>query len=173
MQTSTAATWTQERVATATVERRPFPARSLLLLGAGLLTMALAVVSVSAWPDRQAAVGTQAPAAPGPQTAGLTISGPGDITVLNMTYAAGESSGWHAHRGIHAVAVLAGELAVYDTSCNRTSYGPDNPYIGGQQLHLIRNETGAAVPMVVTYLNPLQPAEVVPPPIATPPACAG
>jgi len=168
MQTSTAATWAPERTATA-IARRPGAGSPLLLLGAGLVTMALAVVSIFAWPERQAVVEVAPAAAP----AGLTISGPGDITVLNMTYDAGESSGWHAHRGIHAVAALSGELTVYDTACNRTTYGPDNPYIGGQQVHLIRNETGAPVPMLVTYLNPLQPAHTVPPPIATPPPCAG
>lgn len=173
MQTSTAATWVSGTT-TAVSSRRDVPARPLLFIGAGVLTMALAVVSLLAWPDRTTAP-VESPAAPmaAAATGGLTIQGPGDITVLNMAYEAGESSGWHAHRGIHAVAILAGELAVYDTACNRTTYGPDNPYIGGQQLHLIRNETGGQVPMVVTYLNSLSAAQSAPPAQTSPPVCAG
>lgn len=170
MQTSTAATWAPGT--TATSSRQPVPARPLLLIGAGVLVMALAAVSLLAWPDGTAAPVVPAAVATTTEAAGLTIQGPGDITVLNLTYEAGESSGWHAHRGIHAVGILSGELAVYETNCARTTYGPDNPYIGGQQLHLIRNETGAAVPMVVTYLNPVQPGRPTPTP-TTPPACAG
>ncbi|MFP5319352.1 MAG: hypothetical protein ACLGI2_13805 [Acidimicrobiia bacterium] len=170
MQTSTAATWAPGT--TTASSRPPVPARPLLLIGSGVLAMALALVSLLAWPDRTVAPALPPAAATPTEPAGLTIHGPGDVTVLNLAYEAGESSGWHAHRGIHAVAILSGELAVYDTACNRTSYGPDNPYIGGQALHLIRNETGAAVPMVVTYLNPAQPGPP-PAPIATPPACAG
>ncbi len=181
MQMSTAATLASleatRTVAITTPDRRSGPAKPLLLMGAGVIVVALAALSLFvAWPERSGAAATAAPAlvdAPGTaEPPGLTIQGPGDITVLNMTYEAGETSGWHSHRGVHAVAILSGELAVYDTNCVRTTYGPGNAYIGGQQLHLIRNETGGPVPMVVTYLNPTttsQAAHVV----TTPPACAG
>lgn len=173
MQTSTAATQARGQAITTTpTVWRPSRTKPMLLMALGVTVLSVATLTLFvALPEehRPAPGPASPPAAP---AAGLTIQGPGDITVLNMTYEPGETTGWHAHRGIHAVAILAGELAVYDAGCVRTTYGPDNPYIGGQQLHLIRNETGAPVPMVVTYLNPVtasQPAHV----ITTPPACAG
>ena len=87
--------------------------------------------------------------------AGLTIQSPGDISVLNMTYEPAKSSGWHRHRGIHAVAVISGTLTVYDQNCVATAYGPGQAYIGGQQLHLVRNEGSEPATMVVTYVNPV------------------
>ena len=144
---------------------------ALALMGAGLAALALAAMTLIPASEDPNGAGPAPVAAPATVAGGLTIHGPGDITVLTMTYEAGQSSGWHAHHGIHAVAILSGALAVYDASCNRTTYGPDNPYIGGQQLHLINNETDAAVSMIVTYLNPVQPS--APARITTTtPACA-
>ncbi|MDQ4097310.1 MAG: hypothetical protein M3144_05515, partial [Actinomycetota bacterium] len=101
----------------------------------------------------------------------ITIGGSGDITVLNTTYEPGQSSGWHTHRGIHAVAIVSGEITVYDQNCIRRAYGPNEPYIGGQYLHLIRNEGTQPAAMVVTYMNPAQPtvAAVSPAQAANPP----
>lgn len=182
MQMTTAATLgsveATSTVPITTTGRKSGPARSLFLMGSGVIVLALAAFTLFvALPERSGpTAGASAPASgPAPETAqpaGLTIQGPGDITVLNMTYEAGETSGWHSHRGVHAVAILSGELVVTDANCVRTTYGPGNPYIGGQHLHLIRNETDGPVPMVVTYLNPTatsQAAHVV----TTPPTCAG
>lgn len=155
---------------------RSGPAKALFLMGAGVTVLALAAFTYFlAVPEGKGPPATPAAATAGPAPAagaGLTIQGPGDVTVLTVTYEAGETSGWHSHRGIHAVAVLEGELVVYDANCFRTTYGPGNPYIGGQQLHLIRNETAAPVPMVVTYLNPVTTAQS-PAVTTTPPSCAG
>jgi quercetin dioxygenase-like cupin family protein len=162
-------------------------APAFAMLGGGLLVMALAVaalagaghhnhatgsVSAAGAAAPAAATGETGEAAPAAPADGLTIQSAGDISVLNMTYDAGQSSGWHAHRGIHAVAILSGSLTVYDEHCVATTYGPDNPYIGGQHLHLIRNEGAEPASMVVTYINPVsssqQPAQVgsVTPPCA-------
>lgn len=92
------------------------------------------------------------PAAAGP--APLVVNGPGDVAVVTVVYEVGQTSGWHAHAGIHAVAVVSGELAVYGPDCVRRSVVPGDPYVGGQELHLARNETDRPVDMVVTYLNP-------------------
>ena len=64
-----------------------------------------------------------------------------DVSVVTQVYEPGATSGWHSHPGIHAVAVLEGTLTVYDSQCRSESYGPGRPYVGGQQPHLVRNET--------------------------------
>jgi quercetin dioxygenase-like cupin family protein len=139
---------------------KPWP---LLLCGAGLVVISVAgVVQWNGMADRGGSASrasAQAPAATATGTTatgseGLTIQGPGAITVLRMVYEPGQSSGWHAHRGIHAVAVLTGTVTVYEPDCTAHVYSPTDPYIGGQQLHLVRNEGDVPADMVVTYLNP-------------------
>jgi quercetin dioxygenase-like cupin family protein len=80
-----------------------------------------------------------------------------DVSVVTQVYGPGENSGWHSHSGIHAVAVLEGVLTVYDRQCQAQTFEPGRPYVGGQQPHLVRNETEAPVTMAVTYLNPPAP----------------
>ena len=137
---------------------RWIPVASMLAGGLVLLTSAGLVASTlgDAQPAPVAtAVATAAPAGP----LALTISGPGDVTVLHQVYEAGKDSGWHAHAGIHAVAVLSGTLTIYDEGCRRETFGPGQSYVGGQANHLVRNETAAPVDMVVTYMNPAGPHE--------------
>ena len=77
-----------------------------------------------------------------------------DIAVVSQVYAPGDASGWHAHSGIHAVTVLSGVLTVYDAQCRAQTFEPGRPYVGGQDLHLVRNDGGVPVEMAVTYLHP-------------------
>lgn len=77
-----------------------------------------------------------------------------DISVVTQVYGVGEDSGWHSHSGIHAVTVLSGVLTVYDGQCRPQTFEPGRPYVGGQDIHLVRNETAAPVEMAVTYLSP-------------------
>jgi len=81
-----------------------------------------------------------------------------DVSVVVQVYLPGEQSGWHAHTGIHAVAVIEGVLTVYEGQCQPATFEPGRPYVGGQQPHLVRNETDLPVRMVVTYLSPSGPA---------------
>ncbi|MCA1690712.1 MAG: hypothetical protein LC733_00370 [Actinobacteria bacterium] len=90
---------------------------------------------------------------PGP----ISVSGPGDISVARQVYEPGQDSGWHTHPGIHAVAVLSGTLTVYDSECRAQTFEAGRPYIGGQELHLARNETAVPVEMSVTYVSPSAP----------------
>jgi len=90
-----------------------------------------------------------------------------DVSVVTQVYEPGEDSGWHAHSGIHAVAVSSGSLTVYDSQCRAQTFGPGQPYVGGQDLHLVRNGTAAPVEMAVTYLSPSAgngPTRHLPPP---------
>jgi quercetin dioxygenase-like cupin family protein len=154
---------TSERT-TEAPERRRSP---LGLMAAGIAVIGLAVGLLVTTKGRTEQPAPRSPAAEATTTraqvpAGLTIQSPGDISVLNMTYEPGQSSGWHSHRGIHAVALVSGQITVYDQSCQAHTYGPGDAYIGGQQLHLVRNEGAEPAVMVVTYVNPVSqgPAQV-------------
>ena len=83
----------------------------------------------------------------------VRTSGPAELVVQTMTYAAGETSGWHSHPGLHLVTVISGTLTVYGPDCQPRRYGPGQLYIGGDSLHLARNEGEVPVEMGVTYLT--------------------
>ena len=87
----------------------------------------------------------------------IVLRGPGDVAVVTQAYEPGQTSGWHTHAGLHAVAVLTGELTVYDAECRPQRVVAGKPYVGGRELHLARNETAERVDMVVTYLNAVGP----------------
>ena len=89
---------------------------------------------------------------------GIVLRGSGDVAVVTQVYEPGQASGWHTHAGLHAVAVLTGELTVYDGECRPQRVVAGEPYVGGRELHLARNETAERVEMVVTYLNAVGPA---------------
>lgn len=140
-------------------ENRPRRWRAAAMAAGGLVLVAATGVGLTEVGDRGAS-------APAPQAAvtnvhlgplAITLSGPGDVSTVTQVYEPGQTSGWHAHTGIHAVAVLSGTLTVYDEQCRAQAFGPGQPYIGGQELHLVRNEGPAPVEMVVTYLNPAGP----------------
>ena len=84
----------------------------------------------------------------------IVLDGPGDVAVVLVTYEAGQRSGWHAHAGLHAIAVVSVELTIYSDACTPLRVVPGQPYVGGQELHMARNETSQPVEMIVTYLNP-------------------
>ncbi len=79
--------------------------------------------------------------------------GPVDLAVQTIAYAPGQSSGWHAHPGLHLVSVVSGTLTVYGPDCQAVHYGPGQPYVGGDALHLARNEGDVPVQMGVTWLT--------------------
>jgi quercetin dioxygenase-like cupin family protein len=81
-----------------------------------------------------------------------------DVSVVVQVYDPGQDSGWHAHAGIHAVAVSSGVLTIYDSQCRPQAVAPGRPYVGGQEPHLARNETAEPVTLTVTYLSPSAPA---------------
>ncbi len=116
----------------------------------GVLVVALAAVLLARASDRPQ------PAAAGDPGA-ITLSAR-DVSVVTQVYGPGEDSGWHSHPGIHAVAVVSGTLTVYDDQCRRETFEPGRPYVGGQQPHLVRNESDAPVTLAVTFLNPSTPS---------------
>jgi quercetin dioxygenase-like cupin family protein len=121
---------------------------------ASLVLLGVIVILLGAGVSRTTPGHAAAPAA----DPGIVLRGPGDVAVVTQVYEPGQSSGWHAHAGLHAVAVLAGELTVYDAECRPQRVVAGEPYVGGRELHVARNETAEPVDMVVTYLNAVGPA---------------
>jgi quercetin dioxygenase-like cupin family protein len=137
-------------------------------MAAGLLAVGLAAtVLLSALNRNQgtpAPAPVRTPAAADPLA--LTLSAR-DVSVVQQVYEPGQASGWHSHSGIHAVAVLSGVLTVYDGQCQAQTVQAGHPYVGGQELHQVRNESSEPVVMSVTYLNPTsggEPTRKLPPP---------
>ena len=127
--------------------------RSVTAKAAALIVVGLLVILLAAGASRLTPGHAEAPA-PDP---GIVLRGPGDVAVVTQAYEPGQTSGWHAHAGLHAVAVLSGELTVYDRECRPQRVVAGEPYVGGRELHLARNETSEPVTMVVTYLNAVGP----------------
>lgn len=105
-------------------------------------------------------VATQLKPAPVPQAiaaapaAGMVIAGPESVAVHISGYDPRESSTWHKHTGLHAVAILSGTLTVYGPDCEAVRYGAGQSFVGGQNLHMARNETDEPVQFTETILYP-------------------
>jgi quercetin dioxygenase-like cupin family protein len=50
-----------------------------------------------------------------------------DVLVQKVVIEAGGSSGWHHHPGMVIVAIESGTMTVWDSSCNKKTYGPGLP----------------------------------------------
>lgn len=123
--------------------------RAVALMAAGLV-VALAASGLVATQWRAPAVSEQ-PAAP---AAGIVVTGPESVAVHVSGYDPRESSTWHRHSGLHAVAILSGTLTVYGPDCQAVRYGAGQSFVGGQELHIARNETDEPVQFTETILYP-------------------
>ena len=126
--------------------RRALP---LVAMASGLAVMAVAALVMLGSGDGDAPRVDRDPSA-------ITLSAR-DVSVVTQVYEPGHASGWHSHPGIHAVAVISGVLTVYDGQCQPRTVEPGQPYVGGQERHLVVNRTDAPVTMAVTYLGPSTP----------------
>ncbi len=146
----------------APVRRRSMGPVLAMVAGVVVLTMAAALTTTttlrSGSADRARAE-LAAPLSGAPADLAAISLSERDVSIVTQVYEPGHDSGWHSHPGIHAVAVVSGELTVYDAQCRPTTYGPGRPYVGGRELHLVRNEAAVPVEMSVTYLNPSAPTE--------------
>ena len=142
-----AATGAQEPRRTPSGFRRALPVVAMV---SGLAVMAVAALVIVRPGDGDG------PPVDGDRSA-ITLSAR-DVSVVTQVYEPGHDSGWHAHPGIHAVAVISGVLTVYDGQCQARTVEPGQPYVGGQEPHLVVNRTDAPVTMAVTYLRPSTPA---------------
>jgi quercetin dioxygenase-like cupin family protein len=134
------------------------PVAPAVAMAVGLVIVGLAVIGGAHARHGRVVGGASAPAVVvSADPLAITLSAR-DVSVVTQVYAPGQESGWHFHAGIHAVAVLSGVLTIYDSQCRAQTVEPGRPYVGGQEAHLARNETGSPVEMSVTYLSPSKPA---------------
>lgn len=81
-----------------------------------------------------------------------------DLVTQTITFAAGSTSGWHAHPGVVLVTVASGSLVRYDGNCSATTYTAGSARSAfvesGGHSGLVRNETASAAVVYVTYVVP-------------------
>jgi quercetin dioxygenase-like cupin family protein len=80
--------------------------------------------------------------------------GKSDLYVQSNAWQPGGSTGWHTHPGHSLIIITAGTVTAYDADCTRHEFGVGGTLdLGGDHVHLIRNEgsvlaTGVAVQLV-------------------------
>ena len=92
----------------------------------------------------------------------IQTQGESDLYVQQNTWQPGGSTGWHTHPGPSFVTVTQGSVTVYegdDPSCTPHVYTAgtaNNSFvdIGGGDVHLIRNETGAVAQTIAVQFTP-------------------
>ena len=83
--------------------------------------------------------------------------GPVDIVVLDVSFPALASAGWHNHPGPVFVVVKTGTLSVWDASCAKHTYGPGSAFFepGPESSLLVKNESATvAVSVSATFIVP-------------------
>jgi quercetin dioxygenase-like cupin family protein len=125
------------------------PKAGLRLVVAGVATVGLVLVALLIVEQRPSAE-------PGATTGTdrIMVEGVGNVQVQMQTYVPEQSSKWHRHRGMHALAVISGTLTVYGPDCQAHRFAAGEAYVGGHGVHLARNETDRPVAMAVTYVFP-------------------
>jgi quercetin dioxygenase-like cupin family protein len=152
------------RVEPVSTQRRAGRDAAVIALIGGVVALAAVVVGVrSTGPDRPPTV---APAPALPMAPDLP-----PVFVVDSSYAAGQSSGWHMHRGVHAVVVLAGTLTIYGADCDRQNYEVGQTYLGGAEPHLARNESSQTLEFVSTHVSARAFASDDGLSVAAPPGC--
>ena len=151
------------------LEPRAAGRRSSVGLMAVGIVLALGAAGLVATQWRPAPVAQATTAAP---AAGMVITGPESVAVHLSGYDPRESSTWHTHTGLHAVAILSGTLTVYGPDCAAVRYGAGQSFVGGQELHVARNETDEPVRFTETLLYPAGlPLESFVVPVSPPAGC--
>jgi hypothetical protein len=92
----------------------------------------------------------------------IQTQGDSDLYVQQNTWQPHGSTGWHTHPGPSFVIVTQGSVTVYegeDASCTPhvyTANTANNSFvdIGGGDVHMIRNETGAVAQTIAVQLIP-------------------
>lgn len=143
---------TPEPAVTTLVGVPPRPASRKTAVGLMAAGVAVAVAAAGLLATHTAS--STAPTDTAPPATAIVISGPESVAVHHSGYDPHESSSWHRHSGLHAVAILSGTLTIYGPDCQAVRYGAGQTYIGGLDLHMARNETDEPVTMTETLLFP-------------------
>lgn len=85
--------------------------------------------------------------------------GQSDLYVINNVWQPGGNTGWHSHPGHSLIIVTSGTLTDYEASdpnCKPVVYTTGQAFIdpGGDEVHNIRNETGATATNIAIQLIP-------------------
>jgi hypothetical protein len=81
-----------------------------------------------------------------------------DVVVRRHAYAAGGSTGWHAHPYPVFITVVEGHLTFYeygDPTCTPIVVGPGEGYVDSGRGHIARNETGQPAVDVSVIMAPV------------------
>ena len=97
----------------------------------------------------------------------LKTHGQCDVYVVDNKFPPGASTGWHSHPGPSLILVVTGTVTNYpgdDPSCAPRTYSAGEGFIdpGGGQVHMVRNETGAAAETIAVQLLPKDAARRIP-----------
>jgi quercetin dioxygenase-like cupin family protein len=89
----------------------------------------------------------------------LKTQGLSDVYVVDNKIAPGGSTGWHSHPGPSLILVVQGTVTNYtddDPSCTPHVYTEGSGFIdpGGGDVHILRNETGAAAETIAVQILP-------------------
>jgi quercetin dioxygenase-like cupin family protein len=81
------------------------------------------------------------------------------VYVVDNKFAPGGTSGWHSHPGPSLIFVVSGTISNYlgdDPSCTPHPYSAGSGFIdqGGDDVHMLRNDTGLPAETVAVQLLP-------------------
>jgi quercetin dioxygenase-like cupin family protein len=89
----------------------------------------------------------------------LKTQGHSDVYVVSNKFAPGGTTGWHSHPGPSLIFVVSGTISNYhgdDPSCTPDTYSAGSGFVdaGGDDVHMLRNNTGSAAETVAVQLLP-------------------
>jgi quercetin dioxygenase-like cupin family protein len=97
----------------------------------------------------------------------LKTHGQSDVYVVDNKFPPGASTGWHSHPGPSLMLVVSGTVTNYagdDPGCPPRTYSAGEGFIdpGGGDVHMLRNESGAAAETIAVQLLPKDAARRIP-----------
>jgi hypothetical protein len=96
--------------------------------------------------------------AQGPGMFKAEAKAPIDLVVRRHDYAAGGSTGWHAHPYPVFITVISGQLTFYeydDPTCTGTVVAAGEGYVDSGHGHIARNETGLPATDISVIMAPV------------------
>jgi quercetin dioxygenase-like cupin family protein len=96
---------------------------------------------------------------PNPWRAKIKTHGASDLYVVDNKLAANATSGWHSHPGPSVIFVVSGTVTNYesgDPTCAPRTYSAGSGFVdpGGDDAHMLRNETNAPAETIAVQFLP-------------------
>jgi len=91
--------------------------------------------------------------------ASLKTQGRSDVYVVDNKFSPGATSGWHSHPGPSLILVVSGTVTNYtgdDPGCSPRTYSAGTGFVdpGGEDAHMLRNETADPAETIAVQLLP-------------------